>query len=185
MKNDKINEKTQKFTLLESVYDWMRLVVWCLVAVIAVNIFAIRVEGVDGVSMVPTLNDGERLIATCWFTPKQGDVVGITWPGHPEKPLIKRVIATEGQTVDIDFEKGIVYVDGKIMEEPYINALTTRSFDMQFPQTVPAGHVFVMGDNRNESHDSRSLDIGMIDERYIFAKTLFRILPLNKIGAVK
>ena len=102
-----------------------------------------------------------------------------------DKPIVKRVIATEGQTIDIDFASGRVSVDGRVLDEPYINDLTTRQFDMQFPQTVPKGCVFVMGDNRNHSSDSRVGSLGMVDKRYIIGRLVFRILPINQFGTVQ
>lgn len=86
--------------------------------------------------------------------------------------------------MDIDFEAGVVYVDGKALEEPYVNAPTTSQYDMEFPQTVPEGCVFLLGDNRNESLDSRSSAVGMVDTRYIMGRALFRLLPVNQIGKV-
>ena len=99
-----------------------------------------------------------------------------------KEPIIKRVIATEGQTIDIDFNAGIVYVDGKALDEPYVNSPTNNQLDFTGKVTVPENCVFVMGDNRNDSTDSRSSLIGCVDKRYIMGKVLLRILPLNKFG---
>ena len=111
------------------------------------------------------------------------------------EPIIKRVIATEGQTVDIDFTAGIVYVDGEALVEPYINTPTTLKEGNEFPLTVSEGCVFVMGDNRNDSWDSRSIQIGQIDCREILGRVLFLALPgkdpftgkrdFSRIGALK
>ena len=101
-----------------------------------------------------------------------------------DEALVKRVIATAGQTIDIDFNRGIVYVDGVAMDEPYINALTENRDDFQGPQTVPEGCVFVMGDNRNESTDSRHATIGMVDARLIIGKVYFTVFPFSDFGSV-
>ena len=103
-------------------------------------------------------------------------------------PIIKRVIATEGQTVDIDFENGVVFVDGKRLIEPYTRTPTNLSYDVKFPITVKKNCVFVMGDNRNDSLDSRSSSIGdggMLDKRYILGKALIRIFPFDKFGKIE
>ena len=103
----------------------------------------------------------------------------VTQPNAFHEPIGKRVIATEGQKVDIDFEKGIVYVDDKALDEPYVNAPTLTKEGVEFPVTVPEGHIFVMGDNRNMSTDSRSPMIGFIDVRYVLGKVEGRITPLG------
>lgn len=96
--------------------------------------------------------------------------------------MVKRVIATEGQTIEIDFDRGRVYVDGELLDEPYIAEPTHNQLDFQGPQTVPEGCVFVMGDNRNASSDSRRAQIGMVDERLIVGKVLLRVFPFDSIG---
>ena len=100
------------------------------------------------------------------------------------KPIVKRVIALEGQTVDIDFDAGIVYVDGSPLQEDYVNSLTLEPEDFTEPVTVPEGCIFVMGDNRNRSADSRSARLGCVDTRCIIGKALWRIAPLGKFGTV-
>ncbi|MBR6548641.1 MAG: signal peptidase I, partial [Clostridia bacterium] len=103
-------------------------------------------------------------------------------------PIIKRVIATEGQIVDIDFETGVVYVDGVALDESYVKTPTNVKFDINFPVSVPEDCVFVLGDNRNNSTDSRSSligDHGMIDKRYILGKVVLRVLPFDKFGRVE
>ena len=110
-----------------------------------------------------------------------GDIVVITEPNYFNEPLIKRVIATGGQIVDIDYGSSTVYVDGVALEEPYINEsfILQNSDDITFPYTVPEGHLFCMGDNRNHSTDSRSTLIGAVDERYILGRAMLRILPFG------
>lgn len=140
--------------------------------------FLFRTVVVDGSSMNPNLWDGDRLIVTASvIEPKYGDIVVCCQPNTMEKTLIKRVIATEGQVVDIDFDKGVVYVDGKALDEPYTADPTTLYEGVNFPQIVPEGHIFVMGDNRLHSTDSRSDLVGFIDEDYIMGKVLFRMAP--------
>lgn len=140
--------------------------------------FLFRTVVVDGSSMNPTLWDGDRLIITAGLTDVEyGDIVVCSQPNPMEKTLIKRVIATEGQEVNIDFANGIVYVDGEVIDEPYIADPTTLYEGMQFPQTVPENCVFVMGDNRLHSTDSRSDMVGFIRTDYIMGKVLFRMAP--------
>lgn len=101
-----------------------------------------------------------------------------------KEPIIKRVIATEGQTVDIDFDAGIVYVDGVALDEPYTNDYTYDREDFDEPVTVPENCIFVMGDNRNRSTDSRTEALGCVDTRYLLGKALFRITPFSKFGGI-
>ena len=115
---------------------------------------------------------------------QQGDIVVLTKMTWGSTSIVKRIIATEGQTIDIDFDNGIVYVDGEALYEPYINELTHRRLDFVGEQVVPAGCVFCMGDNRNASTDSRRNTIGMIDTRSILGKVVLRLWPLNSIGRV-
>ena len=102
-----------------------------------------------------------------------------------DESIIKRVIAVGGDTVDIDFYKGTVSVNGQELDEPYVGTPTNLSYDMKFPLTVPAGKLFVLGDNRNDSIDSRSTDIGLINENKVLGKVIFRFYPFNKIGIIK
>ena len=142
-----------------------------------------RIIGIKGSSMVPTFENRDSvIISNLFFTPQYGDVVVLRKDTFQKEPIIKRVIATEGQTIDIDFNAGIVYVDGKALDEPYVNSPTNNQLDFTGKVTVPENCVFVMGDNRNDSTDSRSSLIGCVDKRYIMGKVLLRILPLNKFG---
>ena len=139
--------------------------------------------------MQPTLQEGDNVVVSnLFYTPKAGDIVIITKESFSAEPIVKRIIATEGQTVDIDFEKGIVYVDGKALDEPYIAELTHLYEGVAFPVTVPENSVFVMGDNRNESSDSRNPDIGMIDEGCILGKVYCIVIPagwdFSRFGSV-
>lgn len=175
----------KKLSLKDEVFDWLLEIVTAVVILLLVFTFALRTVDVYGNSMLPTLHHGEKLLLNRFFyTPEYGDIVVLTKPCDGDEPLIKRVIATENQTIDIDFEKGIVYVDGVALQEDYIMEPTIRNFDVTFPCTVPEGCVFVLGDNRNNSKDSRDSSVGMVDERYILGEVVFRITPFEKMGKI-
>ncbi len=180
-----MNEK-KSFT--ENIFEFASIVVAALVAVAVAFTFFFRTVGVVGSSMYPTLENADRIILSAFlFEPKNGDIVVTCQPSKSkvvEDVLVKRIIATEGQTVDIDFDSGIVYVDGEALDEPYINEPTRDREDFHAPVTVPEGYVFVMGDNRNHSTDSRDNRVGLIREEYILGKALFRLAPFGqfKIG---
>ena len=133
--------------------------VYLLAAIMLVFILLFRIVIVDGTSMNQTLLHGDYLLLmsnTFYRNPQYGDIVVISKDSFDDgDPIVKRVIATEGQTVDIDFYAGIVYVDGIALDEPYVNTPTNTEGGMLFPLTVEEGCVFVMGDNRNRSRDSR------------------------------
>lgn len=187
MNDEALQQSSASSTALQDeLFDWAQNIAVILSVVVLVFTFIVRVIGVDGQSMEPTLHDRDwMLISNLFYEPDYGDIVVLTKQQFMDKPIVKRVIATEGQTIDIDFASGRVSVDGRVLDEPYINDLTTRQFDMQFPQTVPKGCVFVMGDNRNHSSDSRVGSLGMVDKRYIIGRLVFRILPINKFGPVQ
>ncbi len=190
MKNKTSNDKVKKpeaakteTTTRGEIYDWMQSLIFALIICIVVFVFFFRIVDVVGDSMNPTLIDGDKLLVSdVLYTPKQGDIVIFRKDEYKPEALVKRVIATEGQTIDIDFDRGRVYVDGELLDEPYIAELTKNQLDFQGPQTVPEGCVFVMGDNRNASSDSRKAEIGMVDERLIVGKVLLRVFPLDSIG---
>ncbi len=164
-------------------YEWVDSVMGAIVLIFLLFTFLFRPVGVDGTSMVPTLHDKDW-VAISGFNaaPKRGDIVVVTQPNDVHEPLIKRVIALGGETVDINFVKHEIRINGKLIDEPYIAEPTTRFFDVSFPVTVPDGFVFVMGDNRNNSLDSRSTAVGFIDERYILGKAEFRIYPFKNLN---
>jgi len=167
------------------VLDWLYSAVTAIVIAILLCSFVIRPITVIGSSMVPTLEERDLLLVSkLFYEPKYGDVVVLRKSSFMESFIVKRVIATEGQTVDIDFVEGVVYVDGEALDEPYVNSLTFDSEDFTEPVTVPEGSVFVMGDNRNRSTDSRSARLGCVDERLIIGKALIRLAPLNKFGRI-
>ena len=166
-------------------FGWLQTIISAMVFCVLIFVFLFRTVGVVGPSMEQTLHQGDRLIISgLFYTPKYGDIVVLRKDTFKNDPIIKRVIATEGQTIDIDFDRGVVYVDGISLEEPYINALTTLREDFQGPVTVPDGCVFVMGDNRNRSTDSRTSSIGCVDVRYIIGRVILRLAPFNQFGRV-
>lgn len=176
----------EKFSLRDEIYDWIQCVLIALVICVLVFSFGLRLVDVIGSSMFPTLNEGDKIIISkLLYSPRQGDIVVFRKDEYKEEPLVKRVIAVEGQSVDIDFDKGIVYVDGEALDEPYIAELTTEArYDFYGPITVPENCVFVLGDNRRHSTDSRYSSIGCVDERCIMGKVYFTVYPLKNFGSV-
>ena len=178
------NKQNAKHNLISCLHDVVALVAG------AILLFSLcfRVVVVSGPSMKNTLVDGDvlLLLSNVFYTqPKQGDVIVASKDSYDNgTPIIKRVIAVEGQTVDIDFELGIVYVDGVALDEPYIRNATTRKEGVVFPITVSEGCVFVLGDNRGNSMDSRSYEIGLIDKREILGKAIFLAIPGNSDGEI-
>ena len=162
-------------------YEWVQSLVGSVLIVVAIFTFVIRMMGVDGHSMLNTLQHGDRLLVVnsmLYHDYKYGDIVILRKNGvFDDDPIVKRVIAVEGQTVDIDFTEGIVYVDGEALEEDYIREPTYTAEGTEFPLTVPEGSIFVMGDNRNGSSDSRDYRLGTVDTRYVIGKAAFLIFP--------
>lgn len=169
-----------------SILEWFDALVFALTMVLVLLLFVVRTVNVDGISMEPTLQDGQQLLARSFlYKPQRGDIVVVDGYTNFGLPLVKRAIAVGGDTVDIDFATGEVFVNGELLQEPYISAPTTRAFDVTFPVTVPDGKLFILGDNRPNSKDSRHSEIGFIDERDILGKVIFRILPINEFGQVE
>lgn len=183
-KDDPVKE--EKYHNVKSVLLYLHDIVYLLGAVVIVLLVCFRVVVVSGDSMNQTLLDGDYLLlisSNLYGQPKQGDIIVASKDSFDNgDPIIKRVIATEGQVVDIDFGTGAVAVDGEILQENYINNLTTRPEGTEFPITVAPGCVFVMGDNRDRSQDSRSPEIGLIDSREILGKVLFLFFPGSDHG---
>ena len=160
---------------------------WMLAVIIILFLIFFRIIVVSGPSMKMTLLDGDYLLLISnlfYREPEKGDVVVVSKQDYDNgKPIVKRVIATEGQIVDMDFANGIVYVDGLPLEEDYINTPTNLDEGSVFPQIVEEDHVFVMGDNRNNSKDSRSLEIGQVDKREVLGKVALLMVPGTDHGA--
>ena len=177
------NGAVEQDSLRGEVYDWIQCVVAALVVcVLLFNRYTYSVD-VVGNSMYPTLENGDKVIVSnLFYEPEQGDIIVFRKDEYRPEPLVKRVIAVGGQTVDIDFDLGIVYVDGEALDEPYIAELTTDPIDFAGPVEVPEGSVFVMGDNRNYSTDSRYSQIGCVDVRSIMGKVYYTVFPIKNFG---
>ena len=166
----------------KGLYEWMQGIVVVLLAVLMLLTFVGQITGVQGFSMMPTLLERDRMIVrSIFYTPARDDLVVFARKGFQDDPaMVKRVIALAGDVVDIDTAAGVVYVNGTRLYEPYTMELTHRSMTMSFPFVVPPGHVFVLGDNRQNSTDSRDLVIGAVDEREIIGQVVAVILPFSR-----
>ncbi len=182
--NENIRAEKQARSTRSDIYDWIQCIVMAIVICVLFFSFVVRLVDVVGGSMYPTLENGDKiLVSNLFYKPKQGDIIVFRKDEYREEPLVKRIIAVEGQTVDIDFELGIVYVDGEALDEPYIAEPTNDPEDFYGPVVVPEGCIFVMGDNRNASTDSRTTAIGFVDERCIMGKVYFTVFPLKNFGS--
>jgi len=187
--NEKSTEQTAtEAESAEKVYlPYLHDLVTLIAGVILVFSFLFRVVVVSGPSMNSTLIDGDWLLLlgnVLYGEPQKGDIIVASKDSFDNgAPIIKRVIATEGEIVDIDFDSGIVYVNGIPLDEPYTLTPTNLREGMSFPVTVDEGCIFVMGDNRNVSKDSRSTDIGQVDCREVLGKALFLFFPGDPDGA--
>ncbi|MBQ9929954.1 MAG: signal peptidase I [Oscillospiraceae bacterium] len=190
-KKDKLSVEADENTVIEDVSEekpgWRKTllvyahdVIYVLAALVIFSLF-LRVVVVDGTSMNGTLKDGDYLLVLSnifYREPQQGDIIVASKETFEDgAPIVKRVIATEGQTVDIDFEEGIVYVDGEALDEPYTLTPTSLYEGVDFPLVVGENCLFVLGDNRNGSRDSRHPSIGLIDEREVIGKVIFLMIP--------
>ncbi len=168
-------------------FEWLETIALSLVGVVLIFTFLFRIVGIEGDSMLDTLQNGDHLIVFGFFyQPEVGDIVVISNPNKANQPLVRRIIAMGGQTVDISAQSGEVSVDGEIIDEPYIKDLATLLpiSSVTFPYTVPEGTVFVMGDNRINAVDSRNRSLGAIDRRYILGKAIFRLYPFHRLGGI-
>lgn len=178
--NEVIEEKPVKKSAKSEILEWVVSILVAVVLALVIRNFVFTVVRVDGESMLPTLNHNDRLVV--WrlgYKPENGDIIVLHQAGH--NPYIKRVIANEGQTVDIDFETSTVYVDGVALEEDYINEPTKLRGNVNFPVTVGEDEVFVLGDNRNNSRDSRFNDVACVDYDDILGKAVLRFLPFSDV----
>lgn len=180
------NMKEKKLSWQKNVLLYLHDLVYLLAAIIVVFLLCFRIVVVSGTSMNKTLLDGDYLLLlgdVFYRNPQQGDVIVASKDSFDNgAPIVKRVIATEGQVVDIDFAAGIVYVDGKALDEPYTFTPTNLPEGADFPQIVQDGCIFVMGDNRNDSKDSRNPEIGQIDCREVLGKVVYLFLPGTNRG---
>lgn len=179
-------ENEVKLGFIGSVFEWIEDFIIAVVFVSILFTFVISTKSVLGISMEPNYIDGDRVITISRHLGiEQGDSVIIV--NVLEDPIIKRVIATAGQTIDIDDESGSVIVDGEILDNSQFGVENgiTFSGSLELPATVPNGCVFVLGDNREASKDSRFSDVGMVDIRNVYGKVIFRIMPFDRFGTVK
>ncbi len=169
----------------EVCFDILESVTQAIIVVVIALSFVVKIVSVKGWSMLNTLRDADRLVVMKWnYKPQNGDVVVIKRGQNLDEPIVKRIIATEGQTVSIDFTTGTVRVDGKPLNEKYIREVTRLQGDAENPQVVPQGYCYVMGDNRNHSMDSRFKDVGLIPYDYIVGKAQWIVYPFNRFGGI-
>lgn len=171
-------------------YDWLQMLTFVLVAVVLVFTFLGMVIGVSGTSMYPTLHHQDIMVVQrIGYTPAQGDVVVLRKDSFLKEAIVKRVIAVAGQEVEIDYDKNLVYVDGVALDETYINredkdVMIERSGMVYREFTVPKNCIFVMGDNRNGSTDSRYAELGMVDTEYVLGRALCVAFPFSHIRSL-
>ena len=182
-----LNEQKQKISVTSELYEWVESIVFALAFVVVIFTFLLRPVGVEGISMMDTLKNGDKVVIyNINYVPKQGDIVVLSIPNSKElkAPIIKRVVAVGGQKVRIDYDNNKVYVDGKEFVAPIKEPMAPRVGSDFSPTelTVPDDCVFVMGDNRNNSFDRRYKAIGPVKVKNILGRAVFRILPFSGFG---
>ena len=182
--------KLNQNEIVATIFDWLGSLFMALVIVLLIMTFGFRIIDVDGKSMEPTLINSDKVVITnLFYTPHNGDIVIISHAQEYAKPLVKRVIATAGQELRLDYAENAVYVDGEKLDEPYIQGVTVQGDipEEELNGVVPEGKVFVMGDNRSISLDSRYRQIGFIDVDLIIGKAQLDVIPhtYDENGIVK
>lgn len=181
-----VNTVKERTDAVSSSFEWIQVLLIPLMIIIILMTFVFRIVNVDGSSMMNTLHDSDLVLVTNFlYEPENGDIVVISHGQEYATPIIKRVIAKAGQTVKIDYENNQVIVDGVAIDEPYIaEAMIDNPSEnnLEIPEVIPEGMIFVMGDNRNHSLDSRSQRIGLINETDVIGKAQFIFFPFNRFG---
>lgn len=182
-------EKNSQFSKKKSSawFEFMDIFISVILIITVINIFFFRVVKVDGESMLDTLHDEDRVVLKNFlYTPKNGDIVVVAPTEKLKSPIIKRVIATEGQSLKFNFKAGNkdadVYVNGNLLNESYIYSPTNKG-NFYIPEIIPQGYVFVMGDNRSNSKDSRDNDVGLVDVKNILGKAEYIFMPFSRFGS--
>ena len=179
---ERVKTMDMRTRILGGIFGVFEMFVAVIVVVVMVITFLFRTVGVEGESMMYTLKDKDRLVISNFlYTPAVGDIVVLNLPDKFNVPIIKRIIATEGQMLNIT-TGGDVYVDGQKREESYVHDKTVRKNYNLYPLKVPQGCIFVMGDNRMHSADSR--DVGCVSVKNIVGRAILRVLPLNSLGTL-
>ena len=179
-------DTAKKRRLARTIVEWAESLAFSCALLVLIFVFLFRAVTVSGSSMQPTLMGGDKIIVrSIGYTPERGDVVVIDGYISYGEPLVKRIIALGGDVVDIDLGTSAVYVNGELLDEPYLGSMISSPGDVEFPLTVPEGTVFVLGDNRRVSLDSRSSEVGFIDSRDILGKVVFRFFPFHSFGGIQ
>ena len=170
-------------------FTWLQALTFALVIIMIVFTFFARIIGVDGHSMEPTLQDRDMLLLQCaGYEPRQGDVVVLHKSfSTTGEPIVKRVIAVGGQSVHIDYDTSTVYVDGEPVDDSYLGEPMVQPGSSTMQGTdwdSPEGSVFVMGDNRNNSSDSREESLGPVENQYVLGRALVVLFPFSHFGSI-